>query len=106
MGLQHDMWMFDMTTSTSVQEPSVATSSSFTLYPNPVADGQVRMLCLQDGFDRATAELFDADGRRVQVLESGATTLQLPRDLAPGQYYVTFTAPGVTMTTRKITVMR
>lgn len=102
---EHDLWMFDMAT-TSVNGPPLATDLSFTLYPNPVAGDQVRMLRLPEGFEQATVELSGPDGRRVQVLQSQASTLQLPQDLASGQYFVTFTAPGGATATRKITVIR
>lgn len=105
LGLQRDMWKFDMTTSTGVVESPAVPGSFFELCPNPVSGGQVGLVRVPPGFEAAAAELIGADGRRVPGLMRNGPSLVLPPGLVPGQYVVVLTANGGGRVTGKLAVL-
>lgn len=103
---EHDLWMFDLSGTTNVDGPELATGFSFTVSPNPVSGDQIRLVGLPNGLNRATVQLLGPDGRRVQVLENQSEMLQLPSGLASGRYFVNLSLPGGSNATQQITILR
>jgi hypothetical protein len=105
-GLQRDMWKYDMTTPIGVGEPAVEGALTFALYPNPIGIQELRMFDPSSALRPETVRLLSASGRNIAVLTHSSGRIQLPRDLAAGNYFVVLSTTDGQRYTRSITVLR
>ncbi|MBK8229806.1 MAG: hypothetical protein IPK72_04285 [Candidatus Eisenbacteria bacterium] len=104
--LEHDMWRFDMNTTTEAQAPPVTEGIAFSVSPNPVRGGELRMVGEAWPLDLARVRLFGADGRQVAVLQPHGDTVTLPSDLQSGAYWFELAARDGRAAVQRIIVLR
>jgi hypothetical protein len=79
---------------------------SLILYPNPVSGRELRLLYQVPGLDTRAIYLMKPDGRRVAELASTSSTIQIPRQLAAGCYFLSVVTSDGAKHTRPIVVLR
>ena len=106
--MERDMWKFDLIAPAGTDEAAIDGEPSFILYPNPVTHREINLLDLSPVFDEATVDIMDVDGRRLTELRvsSPSATIQIPRHLAAGRYYLSYSLRNGTRHTRQIVVLQ
>lgn len=107
--MERNMWKYDLVAPASTHDDGAMSGEpSFILYPNPVTHGEIQLLDLSPVFDEATVSIMNLDGRRLMDLQvsSPSATIQVPRDLAAGTYYLAYSLRNGTTHTRQIVVLQ
>jgi N-acetylneuraminic acid mutarotase len=103
--MEHDAWTFDMTTTAGAAEP-IRLDASLTPYPNPLIGQRQFRFHSAGATDLAAIHLLSADGREIAELADRSGAIQLPQDLASGQYFLSFSMKDGMRQTRTVTVLR
>jgi N-acetylneuraminic acid mutarotase len=104
--MEHDVWKFDMATTSDAVDLAPEKDVSFTLYPNPVTGRLLHLNGLPASQDIATIQVIGVDGRRICELESPSVTIRIPDRLAPGQYFLSVSMGNGARHARRITVAK
>lgn len=103
--LEHDMWTFDLATIAGAADP-IPLDLSFTVYPNPIIGQQPVRFRSAMTADVAEIQLLSVDGRRIGVLANRSGTIQLPRRLASGKYFLSLSMKSGRTLMRSVSLLR
>lgn len=104
--LEKDLIQFPMVGAVDVTVAAQTSDIVFGVYPNPIQGVQLQIHDPDAVFQVGSARLYDVSGREVATLNGDSRTLQIPRSVASGQYFVRFGTKDGERVTRPLTVLR